>query len=210
MWQVVQLFVAFGQAFAACCASAVCAEEVRWQLKQVESYDAASVLTSLCGSWHAAHPTLASPVPQHLLDSSRYGCMRTFAMPRTPDSFTSRHVPWHAPQKSTASAGPSRPGLKMNSPFVDEIPAAAFACIASTCLAPGPWQASHAIPGTIFASSKRFAMMARVEWQAKQRRTSPFGTRRSIASVRVCDGEIWRAGVTSSFCAAVKYETRAS
>src|SRR4029077_13029537 len=108
---------------------------------------------------------------QHLLDANRYGCMRTFATPLTPDSFTSCHAPWHAPQKSTASVGPSRPELKMNSPSVDEIPAAAFARIASTCFAPGPWQASQAIPGTIFVSSKRLAMIACVEWHAKQRRT---------------------------------------
>src|SRR6476660_9250679 len=93
MWQVVQLLAAFLQGFAACCASAVCAEKVRWQLKQVESYDAASVLTSLCGSWHPAQRSRVSPVPQHLLNSNRYGCKRTFAIPRTPDSLTSRHVP---------------------------------------------------------------------------------------------------------------------
>ena len=72
-----------------------------------------------------------------------------------------------------------------------------FCSSASTCLRPGPWQASQVMPRmSPFVSNTPDAVDA-VLWQAKHRRASASGMGRAIASARSLGALIARAGVKS-------------
>src|SRR5277367_1459352 len=155
MWQDAQFFRAVGQAAPGWSAVFFAPIAFTWQLKQAWSYVASSVSSCRCGSWHAMQVNRASPWPQHLLDSRRYGCERTPDTPVIPPSFTSQKVAWHAPQKSTESTGDSFAELKIRVGPASARPESFAACIAETCFVPGLWQASQLTPGVRFFSSTR-------------------------------------------------------
>ena len=115
-------------------------------------------------------------------------------MPSSPASFTSQNVAWQAPQKSTEAAGSSFAGFMIASSAAPSF----FCSSASTCLRPGPWQASQVMPRMSPFVSNTPDVVDAVLWQAKQRRASASGIGRAIASARSLGALIARAGVKSA------------
>ena len=152
----------------------------------------------------------ASPLPQHLLSSRRKGADRAVATPLPPENFTSHHVPWHAPQKSTMSTGFRRAGLTIVPAEFSVAPASAAACMAATCFTPGPWHASQLTPRMRFFSSNWPPIVEAVVWHAKQRTISAEPSGRYIASATSFGEASARAGVKLRFCKFVKNVTRDS
>ncbi len=103
----------------------------------------------------------ASPFPQQRLCCKRETGKRTVAIPSGPCSRTSHDVPWPAPQKSTDSEGLSLLALKTRFAALGS-----FCAAAATCLAPGPWHASHVMPGTTSFGLSGLVEVSPVAWQA--------------------------------------------
>jgi hypothetical protein len=76
----------------------------------------------------------------------------------------SHQLEWHAPQNSIESVASRRLGSKMRLSPASQvgIPAARISpSMAATCLAPGPWHASHETPRRIFEVSADIAKLRR-------------------------------------------------
>jgi hypothetical protein len=96
---------------------------------------------------------------------------------------TSHIAPWHAPQKSIASAGPS--SADCISLFPEPPRSLPFSVrIVSACLLPAPWQASQLTPSATGLSSNRPAIVEPVAWHDKQRTLSSGPTKRAAADSR--------------------------